>query len=139
MSTEPTPPSAPKPQLPPASGAKPSLPQAPKLGLAGTKPAFKPEPAATSEGDPFATDTVARPVTAPALQRPPSIGNASPTPTAATATRAPFAGSTAPFAQPAFVPVADESPSWAGAVAGLGLVASLAAVVLIFLELKPTL
>lgn len=164
----PVPPSAPKPQLPPAAkpqlppagpraslpdapkttlpvAPKSTLPSAPKLSLAGgAKPAFKPD----VSGDPFAVETArpeaaqpetaARPAAAPAtistIARPPSIGVASPA-----ATRAPGGQTSFASPAPALVPVDEDAPKWAGAIAGLGMVASLAFAVLLFLELKPTL
>lgn len=155
--TPPTPPSAPKPQLPPANKpqlppagpkatlpaapSKPSLPAAPKLSLAGgvTKPGFK----ADVSDDPFAVEsakpeTIAQPIaatpSAATIARPPSIGAAA----APAATRAPFPSKVA-AAAPTLVPVDDGAPKWAGVLAGLGMVASLAFAALLFLELKPTL
>lgn len=121
-----------KPQLPPAS--KPTLPPAPKLSLAGgvTKPAFKPD-TVVAPSAPVAPAAPTVPV-APTMARP------------APATAATLSASRAPVIQAqksslASVKAVDDAevPTWHACLSGFGLVASITAVVLLFLELKPTL
>lgn len=117
-----------KPQLPPAS--KPTLPPAPKLSLAGgTKPAFKPD-------SPAAPTAVTGIASAPTL-RPVAASSAAPATVAAS--RAPVIQ--AQKASLSSIKAVDDSevPTWHAALSGFSLVASLTAVVLLFLELKPTL
>ncbi len=126
-----------KPQLPPAS--KPTLPPAPKLSLAGgTKPAFKPDAPAA----PSAPAAPAAPTLMPGLAPAPTlrpVGAPSAAPVTVAASRAPVIQ--AQKASLSSIKAVDDSevPTWHAALSGFSLVASLTAVVLLFLELKPTL
>lgn len=121
------------PQLPPAS--KPTLPPAPKLSLSGgsTKPAFKPETIANVPGAPVSSPGFPK---APTLSAPATSATAA----APAASRAPLAQQGHKTSLASIKAVDDaESPKWLGGLSALALVASLAAAVLLFLELKPTL